>query len=193
MNILTDRPPDTVNVSGRQVPVRTDFRQGILFEQAALRGAGAEELLGIFFEEIPEDREGALAAALRFYCCGETPAAVCRAGPAEPVYDFGEDAGTIMASFSAVYGVDLASARMHWWTFRALLRALPPESAFGRLVALRTMDVTGLDEASRRRVQRAQQAVRLRTGGARSLRDRDEAWRRRIDERFRKAGENHGA
>jgi hypothetical protein len=175
------------------VPIRTDFRCGIRFELAVLRGAGPRELLEIWYDEPPLDRGAALMAALAFYCCGELPAPSGAGEPGEPAYDFEEDAGAILASFSAAYGIDLTRARLHWWTFRALLRSLPADSEFRRLTALRTADGSGLDREQRARLRRVQNAVRLRRGAAMSLRERDEAWRARVGGLFERAGEAHGA
>ena len=193
MNILTERPPETVLVAGRETPIRTDFRWGVRFEQAVRGGAGAEELLALWFDEIPEDRAAAVAAALWFYCCGDVPEERPEEPEWEPLYDFGEDAGSIMASFSAAYGVDLSTARMHWWTFRTLLRDLPSESEFKRLTALRGMDLSGLDGEQKCRLKKLQSSVRLRRNAPVSLEERDERWRRRVGAVFRRAGERHGA
>ena len=172
MSILTERPPDSVPVHGHSVPVYTDYRAWIRFETLALNGAGARELMATVFPEPPQDAAPALEAALWFYRCGreEEPEE-----GGEPAYDFEQDAGEIMASFSAAYGVDLGTADMHWWTFRALMQCLPEDTALARLMYIRTADLSDLPDGERRRLGkiRAKFAVKR---PKKTLTERDEAW-----------------
>ena len=58
-------------------------------------------------------------------------------------FDWEQDAAVIYASFLSVYGIDLFSMRgkLHWVAFIALLQNLPADSAFGRLIQIRTCEV----------------------------------------------------
>lgn len=58
-------------------------------------------------------------------------------------FDWEQDAAAIYASFLSVYGIDLYSMRgkLHWTAFIALLQNLPRDSAFGRLIDIRTCEV----------------------------------------------------
>lgn len=59
--------------------------------------------------------------------------------PPKPVMDYLQDAEAIVASFWQAYGLDLEqTTSLHWWTFLALLKNLPAETAFSRIVSLRT-------------------------------------------------------
>ncbi len=57
----------------------------------------------------------------------------------KPIMDYLQDAEAIVASFWQAYGLDLEQTTgLHWWTFLALLKNLPAETAFSRIVSLRT-------------------------------------------------------
>lgn len=50
---------------------------------------------------------------------------------------------------SAAYGIDLTTDKVHWWRFKALLHALPPETPLGKIVEIRGKDTSGMDRADR--------------------------------------------
>lgn len=94
---------------------------------------------------------------------------LCPPSKSSGVRTFGweQDAAVIYASFLSVYGLDLYAMRgkLHWMAFVSLLQNLPAESAFGRLVAIRTCEVPQVTEHNRKQVQalmKAKAANRLR-------------------------------
>ncbi len=59
--------------------------------------------------------------------------------PPKPVMDYLQDSEAIVASFWQAYGLDLEqTTSLHWWTFLALLKNLPSETMFQKIVSLRT-------------------------------------------------------
>lgn len=86
-------------------------------------GLGGQETLDLWFPaRQPTDFSAAQLAISDFYRCGE---AVERENvPAAPAYSFHTDADAIIAAFQREYGIDLTTARLHWWRFSALLRGL---------------------------------------------------------------------
>lgn len=59
--------------------------------------------------------------------------------PPKPVMDYLQDAEAIVASFWQAYGLTLEQTTgLHWWTFLALLKNLPSETMFQKIVSLRT-------------------------------------------------------
>ena len=45
--------------------------------------------------------------------------------------------------------IDLTADKVHWWRFKALLHALPPETSLGKIVEIRGKDTSGMDRADR--------------------------------------------
>ena len=45
--------------------------------------------------------------------------------------DYRCDADYIVGAFQQAYGIDLTADKVHWWRFKALLHALPPETPLG--------------------------------------------------------------
>lgn len=166
---LTEPLPDKAN----GIPVHTDFRRWILFLRLledeevpdAVKPAAAARIVCRDPELAPGDVP--VSSLLAFAAGGEETPAGGEGG--DGIFDFAEDGERILASFYAVYGIDLTSARLHWWTFLALLRQLPPDSPFMRAVRLRTTDPAGIEnDALRREIRRAKRAVRLRSAKGRN-------------------------
>lgn len=188
-NLLTDRLPDCLTVCGQKYPVYTDFRRWILvielFSEESIdgslkadcaarmifsagnplngiRGKNAECAAEIYREVIRKITE--------FAACGKPLRMRPDGGrekpfPAEPVFDFTADAGRIYAAFLQVYGIDLCDPgrNLHFWKFMELLRNLPAETEFMRVVSLRRTDTAKIEnDELRRRIRRAKAGVRIR-------------------------------
>ena len=114
-------------------------------------------------------------------------------------FDWEQDAAVIYASFLSVYGIDLFSMRgkLHWTAFIALLQNLPADSAFGRLIQIRTCEVPQVTKYNQKQVQnlmKAKAAYRLRI----SEEERQAQWQAGLQNIAKqmmsnaKAGENNG-
>ncbi|MBP3300636.1 MAG: hypothetical protein J6M34_03940 [Clostridia bacterium] len=119
------RPPTTVTVDGTAVPIRWDFETAFLFAEYVDRSEDADEtfldtVLSIWYPQIPANRDGALDAAIRFYCGGNAP----KEGYYRPVMDPTAEREEIYLKFLKHYGIDLNRERMHWWIFRRLAEGL---------------------------------------------------------------------
>lgn len=175
MSLLVDRLPSAVAVGGALVPVRTDFRVGILFEgmmwDAALDArAKVAQALRLYYREgdLPGDLAGAYRAAVWFFAGGRDmeDSAEASDGQRKRLYDFDVDEGYIYAAFWAQYGLDLQAARLHWWAFRALFAGLDSGHEISRRMAVRAVNLAQVkDKAERARLAALQARVRLEGGG----------------------------
>lgn len=165
MSILLDRLPNYVLVSGTRVPIHTDFRVWILFEQMNLDGSlskqeKGEKSLQLVFDNpmvIPLNQpQQVIDGLLWFYQGGdreqneyqirEQKKAVVRKkkqSESEPrYYDYDYDADYIYAAFMQQYGIDLSYRRLHWWKFRALLHGLTDDTQFMKILGYRSKKIT---------------------------------------------------
>jgi len=147
MSILTDVLPDAVEIDGREYPVDTDFR-------AALRAIAAFEdndlanlekqmivLANLYPQGAPENVKAAIEKAALYLNGGEENDPDEDAGPR--LYSFTKDARMIFAAFRQTHGIDLQTARLHWWEFLALFMDLGQDTTFCQLVGLRKRLKTG--------------------------------------------------
>ena len=177
MNILTDRPPTSVKVGEETVTIRSDFRTGIAFELAVEEGEeNILKLLKLYFDSIPKNTAEAVKAILWFFRCGsEKKKDSGNGGNGKQGYSFATDQTAIYADFLKHYSIDLASANLHWWTFRALLLGLPDESNFKKRVYYRTCDLKKLPKSERERIKKIRKEIEIniKTGGKLSLIERN--------------------
>lgn len=166
-NILTEALPTKIQTeSGIFEPV-TDFRASIEFEIMVEKGEkDLFKLLRPYYPNgLPEQIEGAAAAALRLYQCGreekkDTPKISTKA---KRVYSFEVDAPSIYADFLRYYNIDLSNANLHWWKFRELLAGLPTDSAFKERIYYRTCELKGLPKKEQKRITAIRKEIEIKT------------------------------
>ena len=76
----------------------------------------------------------------------------------DPYYDLGEDFGLILSSFQSQYGIRLSRELegMKWAEFKDLLTGISPDTALGRIVAIRAEE----DEDILKHFSREQHRIR---------------------------------
>lgn len=157
MNVLMDDLPCTVIVAETQIPINTDYRTGILFEQTLSDPAMPDNeklntVLQLYYGDavfpLLDDMDTvqeALDGIMWFYRCGADETAGSEtegdASGKDPPFSYEYDAGYIYAAFIEAYGIDLTKNRLHWWQFRALFLGLPETVLFCKIMAYRTMEI----------------------------------------------------
>ena len=119
-----------------------------------------EYLTFLFFGEGVEPDAELVSAALALLCPASENSGVRS-------FDWEQDAAVIYASFLSAYGIDLFSMRgkLHWTAFISLLQNLPADSAFGRLIQIRTCEVPKPTKHNQKQIHdlmKAKAAYRLR-------------------------------
>jgi len=169
--LLVDELPRTLAVGGRELPIDSNFRAFVLLEALLADPAVAPAQKGalaltLVYGHVPRPAGEAADRLLWFYRGGADAPGDAKAGKAAKarrIYDLVQDAELIYAAFLSQYGIDLCAAPyLHWWKFRALLRALPQDCAFGSVMALRALELGSIaDRAQRRRLAQLQAACRI--------------------------------
>lgn len=154
--LLLGSLPETVDCCGKTVQIYTDFRvwievERILFEQEGDFLAKIPAMLKLCYPVLPDTLEAAVAGMTCFYTGQETgDEKNLHTNRLKPVYSFCQDAALIYAGFYQQYGIDLTTAELHWYQFRALLSGLGEETLFGRVLGYRMMDLSSLKNKGKR-------------------------------------------
>ena len=186
-NILLSSPPETVEIAGSGVRLRTSFRVGIqamrLMDNPLVdEQEAATLLLFLFFgrqdegcghpmlpEVVAQHASEALEAVSAFLSMGEPkPPHIMgrqRASVAMRTFCWDGDASRIVADFQREYGLDLTDAAldMHWWRFWSLFRNLSSSSQVMEVVGVRSAvpDEKKMGRAAADDLLRRQMAVML--------------------------------
>ena len=149
MNMLVDGLPDSVEIGGESIRINTDFRTGILFEEAITDAALSdlekiETVLRLYYpEDMPlRSWKEAIEQAAWFYRGGRDRAGNTGSGEtAEPCFSYEHDADYVYAAFLQTYGIDLTASFLHWWQFNALFKSLPENTQIMKIIGYRTMKI----------------------------------------------------
>lgn len=153
--------PTEVIIGGRSYPINTDFRIGMKFEDMAVNSTNELNLLTkaleMYYPQIPPDIDAAVEELIRFYNCGHCePAyglAEKTASAPKQIYDYYYDAEYIYAAFREQYGINLCTAQLHWWEFRAMFLALSQDTALYRIMSYRNADLSELKGKAKRQME----------------------------------------
>ena len=164
MNVLLDRLPTEIFISGKPVPIASDFRTWILFEQLNLdktlsEDQKAEKSLRLVFPDlmhIPLNEPKQIIERLMWFYRGgdrkqneyqlrEQKRSEARQNAGDETstlyYDYDFDADYIYAAYMQQYGVDLSTSTMHWWKFRAMFAGLTDKTKFVQIMGYRAAKI----------------------------------------------------
>ncbi len=156
--------PKTLEVSGKEYPIRTDFRTVLVIFQA-LNDPELEEtekaivILQSLYEEIPPDLQEALDKAAWFMDGGQT-----HKGNEKPVMDWEQDEQMIFSAVNKVAGYETRTIEyLHWWSFLGLFNEIG-EGLFSTVVNIRKKRNTGkkLDKTEQEFYKRNREIVNLK-------------------------------
>ena len=156
MNFLTEPLASSVTVDGKSYPINTDFRVWLRFYEL-VTGKGVDyrsiiEGMILCYKGgvIPPSFFKASEAMWDFFLGEIEKGENKSAAKGKKIFDFTQDAGLIYSSFLSDYGIDLLREDMHWHKFLTLFKNLSPDSAFMRVVAIRSINPADIKDASRR-------------------------------------------
>lgn len=113
-------------------------------------------IANMFVSRVPSNMDAAVLAAVSFLNMSEDkPAEALEDSEPKPrLYSFSKDANLIFAAFRQTHGIDISTAKMHWWVFSVLFIDLGPDTAFQNLVGLRKRVKDGTASKEERAVAR---------------------------------------
>lgn len=188
MNMLYNKLPESVLINGISYPIHTDFRVWIRASLLLENNAKNEldrlaEIARICLKPCggkPMPELGELVSALiDFLLLGEQPRKPRQltkkaAKKNNDIYSFEYDDKYIYAAFYGQYGIDLTSAHLHWWVFKALFDGLCGEHKFCRITEYRATDVSKIKDSKQRAyIRKMQNMYRLPDNRTQAEKDAD--------------------
>ena len=163
MRLLQGTLPTTLRIGGEEYPIITDFRNwiklaNILFEDERPFLEKLPEILTLCYQTLPPTLEEAVEAMIDFYGGSREESRI--GGERDcPVYSFRQDEDLIYAAFYQQYGVDLVTAKLHWWQFRALLSGLSEQTQFSKVIGYRRLDISKIKNPEEKQFYRRMKAL----------------------------------
>ena len=148
--------PKSIRIGEKDYLIKTDFRTWIKFEAMLqddeipdefktylqIRLLGNNDLLN-------EDMESVQNALFSFYRLGQPIRKATKTSNDKP-YSFEVDMPWIYAAFREQYQIDLLTADLHWWEFKAMFDSLSGDTMFGKIMSYRTADLSKMSESMRK-------------------------------------------
>ena len=80
----------------------------------------------------------------------------------EECFDYYCDSARIYSDFLQYYGIDLTTAKLHWWKFNSLLQNLPEGSSLMRAIELRQREIDkNMSPTNKAKLYKAKEAVMI--------------------------------
>lgn len=158
MSVFFCKPPEAVQIDGRDYKLNTDFRIWIEIEELLRSSelAPSKKIAKCFtlaYNELPPNPSTALEELLKFYFQGKTPSfalSPARESVTIPLYDFSLDFEYIYAAFLNQYGIDLYETELHWWKFRTLLSCINDDCKFAKIISYRSINIQDVTDSKQR-------------------------------------------
>ena len=187
--------PVSVLIDGISVPIDFDFRVGVAMERECLSEGEPDvgSLLTLFYKgDIPQNVEAAVKQMVWFF---QVPNTMEEADEETQKkggqwYDFQQDMDVLLASFLFAYGIDLSTARIHWWTFRRLMLNLPADCYFMERVKYRTIPLNKVPKAQRAHYKKMKAMYAIKTKKEpkyKTIAERDAAYLADVRKRYEEA------
>ena len=171
INIISDKQPETVNVSGCLYAVNTDFKDWINFfilheDSSISNDQKILKSLNLYKDDIPSDVLSAYKALQGFASCKGLHRNIENNKNTEtskvPVFSYLYDGAYICSDFLRYYGINLQTAKMHWYTFIALFDGLPQDAETKKRIAYRSIKPYEIKSDERRlQIIRIQESIRI--------------------------------
>ena len=118
--------PAAIQVAGSWYAVKTDFRDVLAFYALLAEGGHAYADFDFMYttDGVPADRAAGFAAMRELFEKENPLPRAVGAQSGERLVDYDIDADLIYAAFYEQYGIDLLTARLHWYQFKALFAGL---------------------------------------------------------------------
>lgn len=163
--------PEYIEIEEKKYKINTDFRVALQCDEIS-RDTNINELMKItsiiyllFGDDALDDYndwEELFKLAIKYLKCGKEDNEDVSSSN-EPDMSFKQDWKFIEASFMSDYGIDLSTAKIHWWRFFDLIEGLTEDSVLNRVRFIRNYDISQIkDQKERNEWVKRKQAVELK-------------------------------
>lgn len=148
INILLDELPD---ITPNGYKIKTDFRQAIKFE-LLMQDRNIEDkekiilAINLFYDEVI-DPQKQLEDIVWFYLKGkEIKENKEEYNSNKQIYSYEYDADYIFSAFLETYGINLNTAKLHWWEFKAMFEGLNEKTKMVEIMGYRAVDLSKIED-----------------------------------------------
>ena len=177
--ISQEELPTRIIADDLEIPVSADFRSWIKADLIMKdRQIPKEAKLPVICQYIGLDLTNLdvaipdlWAGIFKFYMCEQEPRGEAVSSSRATAYRFDCDWWLIYAAFIQQYGINLLTADLHWFEFRALLDGLTEQTQFIKVVQARLRDTSKLKGEEKAQAEKLKRYWRVPDDSAQEERD----------------------
>lgn len=158
---VTKNLPKSISVNTRNYRVRTDFHTWIDVESIFTdSNIPVEYKLYVMFNNLDlfygnrkifdEPLDAVYDGILSFWRMNKRGESKSIVKSNDVAYDYEEDFELICAAFRQQYNINLHTAKMHWFEYKALFDGLTKDTQFVKIVGYRTVDLNKIPKEQRK-------------------------------------------
>lgn len=171
--------PASVTAANQELSVSADFRDWIRADLIMRDTQIPEEAklpllcqyIGLDIASYQGDAMDLWAGIFSFYTCQQQARPETGGTSKEIAYRFDYDWWLIYAAFKQQYNINLLTAELHWFEFKALLDGLGEETQFVKVVQARLRDTSKLKGEEKQQAERLKRYWRVPSEEAETERD----------------------
>lgn len=162
--------PKSIEINSINYPVDTDFRAWIRFEEVMsddriknnLKLIIASDFVGLdenaFNIHSQEDIMSALFSFYRMY----KPILKASTSQNEATsYKYSSDIGYVYSAFLQQYGINILTAKLHWFEYKSLFDSLTDATKFIQIVGYRTQDTSKMEKEQKREADKLKKLYQI--------------------------------
>lgn len=177
--ISQEELPTRITADDLEIPVSADFRSWIKADLIMKdRQIPKEAKLPVICQYIGLDLSrldvtipDLWAGIFKFYMCEQEPRGEAVSSSSATAYRFDCDWWLIYAAFVQQYGINLLTADLHWFEFRALLDGLTEQTQFIKVVQARLRDTSKLKGEEKAQAEKLKRYWKVPDDSAQEERD----------------------
>lgn len=177
--ISQEELPTRITADDLEIPVSADFRSWIkadliLKDRQIPKEAKLPvicQYIGLDLTDLDVTIPDLWAGIFKFYMCEQEPRGEAVSSSSATAYRFDCDWWLIYAAFIQQYGINLLTADLHWFEFRALLDGLTEQTQFIKVVQARLRDTSRLKGEEKAQAEKLKRYWKVPDDSAQEERD----------------------
>lgn len=177
--ISQEELPTRITADDLEIPVSADFRSWIkadliLKDRQIPKEAKLPvicQYIGLDLTNLDVTIPDLWAGIFKFYMCEQEPRGEAVSSSSATAYRFDCDWWLIYAAFIQQYGINLLTADLHWFEFRALLDGLTEQTQFIKVVQARLRDTSKLKGEEKAQAEKLKRYWKVPDDSAQEERD----------------------
>lgn len=162
--------PKTIEIDSIVYSIDTDFRAWIRFEEVMsddrikdnLKLIIASDFVGLDENAFNiHSQEDIMSALFSFYRMYKPISKASTSQNTATTYKYSSDIGYVYSAFLQQYGINILTAKLHWFEYKSLFDSLTDATKFIQIVGYRTQDTSKMEKEQKREADKLKKLYQI--------------------------------